>query len=109
MAPPNLRLEMKRGDTLPALRATLTDDGAPVDLTAATTIRVLLRRGSTLVINRVVTGTDQGVVTMPWQTGDTAIAGILRGEVEVTWPDGKVQTWPPTDTFTVEISADLGP
>lgn len=104
-----MTLHLKRGDTLPALVCTLTDDGAPVDLTTATTIRVLLRRGSTLTVNRVVTGTNQGLITMPWETGDTTAAGTLRGEVQVTWPDGRVRTFPPTDVFLVVIADDLGP
>lgn len=106
---PNLTLKLKRGDTLPPLVATLTDGGTIVDLTTATAVRVLLRRGSTVVINRNITGAGpDGVVTMPWQAGDTATAGVLTGEIEVTWPSSRVQTFPAEHTFRVEIEPDIG-
>lgn len=102
------RLVIKRGDTLPALRVVLSDGATPVDLTGAT-VRVILTRsnGTVVVVDRApATATAEGVVTMPWQPGDTATAGQLRGEIEVTFPDGKKQTWPSTGQFTVEVAAD---
>lgn len=103
-------LYIKRHDTAPDLKATLTDNGVPVDLTTATLIRMLGQHDTDLNVNfaRTVTGNAQGVVTMPWQASDTAVPGLLNVEVECTFPDGKVQTFPGKTYLQVLIVEDLG-
>lgn len=106
--PAKMILRMKRGDTLPSLVCKLTDGGVPVDLSPATAIQVLLRRGpGEAVLERTAVGSNDGTTTMTWEAGDTDEAGTLYGEVRVTWADGKRQTWPADGTFRVEIEADL--
>lgn len=107
-------LTVKRGDTAPPYVATLTyvdKDGVvtPVDLTGAA-VKVL-GEGDTVgmpPINRVATGTDQGEVRMNWAAGDTAVAGRYRTEIQVTYPDGSVLTFPAGGYLDVVVVPDLG-
>ncbi len=108
-------MRIKRGDLLPVLTATLTDTpaggvAAPINLTTATGIRVIGRRAgvATNLFDRTVTGTAAGVVTMPWQAADTAIAGRLWVEIEVTWPGSKPQTFPARGQLAVDVYDDFG-
>lgn len=102
-------ITMKRGDTAPDLSITVTDNGTPVDLTTATTIRVLAAMNGTRVFTRAVTGSSTGVVTMPWQATDTAIPGMLELECEVTWPGitAPIQTFPADGRLRVNIEPDI--
>lgn len=100
-------ITMKRGDTQPPLSITLTDNGAVVDLSTATIIKVKASRNESLLFSRATTGTTLGVVTMPWQATDTALPGILQIEVEVTWPDGGILTFPADGVLRVNITPDL--
>jgi hypothetical protein len=101
---------LKQHDLAPPLRATITNAGAPVDLTPATGIKVIGSQNGALLFSRSVTGTNQGVVTMPWQSGDTATPGLISVEIEVTWPGSPPtpQTYPPSGTLTVLVDRDLG-
>ena len=103
---------MKRGDLLPGFRAVLTDGitGDAVDLTTATSIRIIGLLNRVEIIDRAGTPSvpAEGVVTMDWQPADTANSGVLELEVEVTWPGGKIQTFPVNGYLTLHIRDDLG-
>lgn len=111
-------MRIYRGDLTPDLEITCTnrvynpatgrhDQTTPVDLTAATTVKVIGVRDGVEVFNRPVNDdAPDGVVTMPWQPGDTDTPGQIVVEVEVTWPGGKLQTFRPQDYVTV--APDLG-
>ena len=108
---------LKRGDTSPALIATLKDrDGQPVNLTSATVLFVMRATdsisGSTPRIQGAMqVATDQvanrGQVTYQWSAGDTDLPGSFAGEFVVTWPTGREQTFPTTGFVTVQINDDL--
>lgn len=108
--------EIKRGDRLPIFEATLRDaDKASVDLTNADTVRLILKRGSTIYLDKAMTvdpAQDQddhkGKVTYVWGDGDTNTKGQYNGEIEVTFTGGKKQTFPTHGYMTVVIAADLG-
>lgn len=97
-------MKMYRNDLKPDLELTLTDGTTPVDLTVATSVRVIGIKDGVILINRTVTGTAEGVVTMQWQAADTAKVGRIEVEVEVTWPGSKPQTFRPASA--VDIEAD---
>lgn len=108
---------LKRGDTAPALIATLKDrDGNPVNLTSAT-VQFVMRAtdavsGSTpLISGPMAVATDQqanrGQVTYQWVTGDTDLPGSFAAEFVVTWPSGHEQTFPTTGFATVQVNDDL--
>lgn len=102
--------KIKRGDLLPAWRVTLLNGETPVDLSAATEVRVLAWRSNALLINRVLPGpypTD-GALSMPWEAADTATAGDLLFEVQVTWPGSRPQTFPPDGYLVTRVYQDLG-
>lgn len=100
----------KRGDTAPALVITCLDDNVAVDLTTATSMRLVGTRdgGTTIAIDAAVTGNAQGVVTYDLDAADTETTGTLRLEVEVTWPDGRKQSFPASGYLTLRVEPDLG-
>jgi len=113
----NLVFEIKRGDLAPIFRAQCIDGstGNAVDLTSATSIKLLIKDDTnTLIVNSLMTKEDQtqaatkGFVRYAWTTGDTDQSGVFRGEVEVTWSDGKPQTFPRDSYVRVIIYDDLG-
>jgi len=108
--------EIKRGDLAPILRARCMDgsDGSAVDLSSATSIKLKIKDDNNiLIVDAVMTKEDQtqaatkGYVRYSWVTGDTDSSGVFRGEVEVTWSDGKPQTYPRDSYFTVIVYDDL--
>lgn len=102
-------MRIYRGDLKPDLHITLYDGDTPVDLTTAAAVKVIGVRDGQPAFTHTVTGAGaDGVVTMPWQTDDTAVAGTIKVEVEVTWPGGggKPQTFRPDDV--VQVDPDLG-
>ena len=102
-------ITMKQHDTIPQLSITCSDNGAVVDLSTATTIKIIASMNNVPVFARTVTGSSVGVVTMNWQPADTAIPGMLELEVEVTWPQPfATQTFPASGRLRVNIAPDLG-
>jgi hypothetical protein len=97
--------EIYAGDLKPDLSISLTNHGAPLDLTSAVSIRIIGKRRSdgSIAFDRSPTTQDKvnGVVTMAWQTADTATADELLIEVEVTWPGTKPQTFHPSGVVRV--------
>lgn len=94
---------IKRGDLLPTLQVTLTDNGAPLDLTPAT-IRVHAHRLGVLVFDRAVTGTADGEVEVAWEAGDTDLSGKMHLNFLVTWPGGKPQSYPKEGRIVVRVA-----
>lgn len=100
-------LHIKQHDTAPPVQITVTEWGKRVDLTRAAQIRLLGTLNGVLVLDRLVTGDAAGVIKYDWQAGETDVTGRMQIEVEVTWLDGHVQTFPPRGYLPVEIEADL--
>lgn len=101
-------LEIKRGDTSPALRFALTP--ASVSLVGAS-VRFLMRnRAGTKVIDRaatIITATGTPTVEYVWQAGDTAIADLFDAEFRVTYADGSIETFPSAGFIPVLISENV--
>lgn len=100
---------IKQHDNYPDLVLTLSDQNGPINLTSATGVKLILKFGTTSIIG-AMTKTDaaNGVVTYTWGEGSTDLAGTYRGEVEITWATGKIETVPNDAYFEVIIMADLG-
>jgi len=103
-------MSIKRNDTAPPFTATCTDAaGDPVDVSNAT-IRFHMRDTSgTVKVDAaadIVSGPD-GTVRYDWAVGDTDTAGFFYGEVEVTFADDTVRTFPTTNNATVRIVGDI--
>lgn len=102
---------IKAFDRLPSIQATFSSAGAPVDLTAATAVKFIMRptSGGATKVNAaatIVTPTG-GVVRYDWLAADTNTPGSFQAEWEVTWTGGKKQTFPTTTYHTVDVLADL--
>jgi hypothetical protein len=99
---------IKRGDREPSLVATLTDAGAIVDLTTATSVQAVgIRHGVVLVdLDVTATATAEGQVTVDWPVGSTDLLGYLLFEFIVTWPSGKEETFPQDGFERVRVSLD---
>ena len=105
---------IKRGDRKPDLTLTVTNAGAPVDLTSASAVRLLIRAkndrsGGAPYLDVALAGRPaNGVLTYAWGASDTATAGSYDVEVEVTWPGSLKQTFPGGAYGALLILADLG-
>jgi hypothetical protein len=96
--------EIKQGDRRPLFVVVLKDDfGEPsesiVNLTTATSAVFNMRAANAgaVKVNRgsaTITNAAGGEVTYSWGTADTNTAGSFEAEVEITWNDGKPETFP---------------
>lgn len=109
-------VDIKRGDTWPPVDAVLSDQDGPINLTTATSVKLLFKTttGST-TYSRVCTITDAaaGKVRYAWtnldaSTGPTSAVNSFNIEWEITWSDGGVTTVPNVGYKTLSIVADLG-
>lgn len=109
------KFHIKQHDTRPDLKVRLLDDDVAIDLTNATSARFLMsNRRAGLKVDAAMTILDQtqdatvGVVSYTWQPGDTSAAGDFQAEIQITWPSGKLQTFPADSYIQVIITKDLG-
>lgn len=90
-------MRMFTGDLKPDLMVTLSNPDAVVDISTASSVRIIGRRGDHVVFDRPPDDSDitddTSVVTMYWVDGDTDQIGRIQIEVEVTWPGLKPQTF----------------
>ncbi len=103
-------MRMKRNDTKPDLVITLTDNNVPIDLTAATSVRVIATHRGQLAFDDTSPTLDRpaGKVTHMWLATETALSGRIWFEVEVTWSGGAVQTFPTRGYLYADVVDDLG-
>jgi len=100
---------IKQHDNYPPLVLTLTDQNGPINLSTATTVKLILKSGTTSITgNCVITTPTSGIVTYNWGGSDTAVVGTYDGEVEITWNTGKIETVPNDSYFSITVMADLG-
>lgn len=55
----------------------------------------------------VVSPATSGIVQYAWSGSDTATAGMYSAEFEITFGDGKIETFPNSDYIRVEILDDI--
>lgn len=95
---------IKQNDTRPYLEATLQDSaGDAVNLTGAS---VRFHMGSIDAAATIVDAAT-GSVRYEWQAGDTSTTGFFNFELEATYADGGVETWPNHGTWTIQISPEI--
>ena len=101
---------LKKGDRLPKLRATLVDGaGAAINLAGASIVfRMRPQRGGALKVNAAATIVDAatGVVEYSWAAVDVDTEGVFVGEFAVTLA-GLVQTVPASGYVLVCIEPVL--
>lgn len=106
----------KRNDTAPSIAITCTSDGSAKDLTGAASAKFLMGTiDGAGVATTKVEGTmsfdadrSTGLTYYEWQTTDLDTAGTYKVEVEITWADGKVQTFPEDSYLEIVVMADVG-
>lgn len=106
---------IKRGSRRPALAVTLSDAAGAINLSAASGVRLVMRRvgESTPALDVAMTPdpnqtTNPGKVSYAWSDGNTDAAGDYDAEFVITWNDGAEQRVPNRGAFTIAIVSDLG-
>lgn len=105
---------IKRHDTRPIRTLTVVEQdpaaavgvSRPVDLTNATQAKLVGLSTSPTIL--AFTNRTLGVVTWTPTAGETATAGTFQMEIEITWSDGGIETYPNDGYFTITIFPDLG-
>lgn len=86
----------------------LDDDGEPVDLTTASSATLVMEpHGGGTAVSKVMTffSRSLGKVQYAWQSADTATAGAWDCEVDLTWSDGEVETYPTSGSLLIVVEA----
>lgn len=108
----------KKGNTWPPIDDIITDRNGPVDLSAAITLRFLMRRdsptgalvttGTATAGNPTTTAANGGIRYLP-VAADTNTVGTYLGEWEITFSGPKIATAPNKagEYITVIVSEDL--
>jgi len=106
-----MSFRIKQGDTVPALRVSLlngTDNAISLD---GASVRFHMRAiGSlSILIDSSVSVIDagSGVIQYDWVAGDTSLIGSYQAEFQVTYADGKIETFPNSEYISVEIIDDI--
>lgn len=101
---------IKANDTYPPIELTLTDQAGAIDLTTADVVRLLLKSATLSIVTGPVTIVDAvaGKISYTWEADDLLQVGAYRGEVEITWDPGVIETIPNDGYFTVDVLEDLG-
>lgn len=102
---------IKQHDLEPPLQIDLS--GSTGDLNGVVSWKVIGKRGTTVVFtdtapDHAVGTPTTALVTHHWVAGETDVVGVINIEVEVTWPTGRPQTFPPAGYNQVKVTADLG-
>jgi hypothetical protein len=114
------RFEIKSGNTLPALTATLSDDAGVVNLSGCTVELLLSEAPAHLTLETVsqatlvfkhagmVTSALTGGVAYQWAAGETDEPGSYLAEFKVTDALGRVKSYPTRGYILVLIKSSLG-
>lgn len=105
--------KIKRNDTSPSFAAALTDGaGNAVNLAGASGLFLLkhsrtreLKVSSAIVIVDAAAGT----VRYDWAAGDTDEPGEYNAEIQITFSDSTIATFPNGDYHRLTVVKDLGP
>ena len=101
---------IKRNATSPSLAGTATDSNdASIDISGATVRFHMLDTDGNTVVDAAATiaSGPAGTMRYDWAAADTDVAGGFRGECEVTYADGTIETFPNTSYIPIRIYEDL--
>ena len=101
---------IKRGDTRHAIRAVLKNtQGTPVNLSGCSVSFYMAPLGRPPTISRAVDIHDAlaGEVWVVFAPGETDVSGVYRAEFQVTYGDGRKETFPNDGYISIQILSDL--
>lgn len=102
---------IKQNDTAPILLVSLKDgNDAAVDLTGATVTFKMRPVAQTTVKTdaaAIIHNADGGQVRYEWVAADTNTVGSYEAEFQVTFVDGKIETFPNSDFIRITITDDI--
>lgn len=103
---------IKAHDRLPSIQATLSTGENTVDLSpVGVAVNFILTSavGVAPKVNAAAVLVDaaSGIVRYDWAATDTNTPGSYLGEWQVTWPDGRKQTFPTESYHVISVLADL--
>ena len=106
----NKKFYIKENDLLPPITGIVLDDGEPFPLNDVTSVKFLMRDYRGVKVNG--TGTvDQdpatGQVWYYWSGSDTSEPGTYEGEFELTFSNGKTQTFPASGYLKIKVGDDV--
>lgn len=107
-----MAFRIKTSDTSPKLAVTLEDANSnAINVTGANGVRFHMKAFGATALKvdapMTITNATGGIVQYPWVASDTDTAGTYYGEVEVTYADNTVETFPNNGYFTVIVKEDL--
>lgn len=106
-----MAFRIKTNDTGPKLAITLEDALLTPAKLLGSSARFHMKAfgASSLKVDGPVTieNAFTGQISYSWQQGDTDTAGTYYGEIEVTYGDATVETFPNNGYFTIIIKEDL--
>lgn len=104
-----MTIYLKKNDTKDNIKATLSNESGPVDLTGAT-VRFLMSKKGAIKVDRQAQIQDAaaGIVWMVFEHGDTDEQGLYQAEFEVIFPDARIETFPNDGFVLINIISDLG-
>jgi len=107
---------IKRNDTAPVMEAQLLGETQqPIPIVGASVVFNMRNATGGVVVNRgavVVVDDDAGILRYNWNAADTARSGNYQGEFEVTFADGRIETFPKSESpalnfITIIVSEDV--
>lgn len=104
-------MNIKQNDTSPSIQTQFLDgSGLPVDITGNLGVSFHMRDAAgTVKIDTAATVVTaaSGIVRYDWLAADTDTAGTFQAEFEVTYSDGKIETFPNASYIEVVITDDI--
>lgn len=103
---------IKQNDSSPSLRVSIKDgDGDAINLTGASVRFHLVAVGETTPVidapANIVVPEIAGIVQYDWESSQTSVVGSYKGEFEVTFPGGSVETFPNSGYISVVVTKEL--
>lgn len=101
---------IKQNDTSPAIKAFIKDSSESAINLSGADVKLHIKEvgGDTLLVKQMtIINAATGEVQYQWITGDTSEPATYNAEIQVTYSDGKIETFPNNGYFTITITAEL--
>lgn len=100
-----------QNDTLPAFEVEVVDTSpqpkSMVDATARFHMWDLRTKQVKVDASATITDATARVVTYSWQSGDTDTVGDFEAEIQITYSDGGIRTFPTRTKIPVVITGEI--